>query len=79
MTAHMRKEGNETLRVVVVDDDSFYREYVARLLEVAGDYLSKHDLTRDKLLRAIRDGVVLHLSKLLTREPVPAEPEIAVA
>jgi HPt (histidine-containing phosphotransfer) domain-containing protein len=29
--------------------------------------------------RAIRDGVVLHLSKLQTREPVPAEPEIAVA
>jgi DNA-binding response OmpR family regulator len=36
MTAHMRKEGNETLRVAVVDDDSFYREYVARLLDVAG-------------------------------------------
>jgi HPt (histidine-containing phosphotransfer) domain-containing protein len=29
--------------------------------------------------RAIRDGVVLHLSKLQTREPVPAEPDIAVA
>ena len=29
--------------------------------------------------RAIRDGVVLHLSKLQTREPVPAEPEIVVA
>jgi CheY-like chemotaxis protein/HPt (histidine-containing phosphotransfer) domain-containing protein len=126
MTAHMRKEGNETLRVAVVDDDSFYREYVARLLDMAGlraqagngaellallshqeidcivldynlggetglgqlkealqdpppvimltgkgrdstiieafrggmsDYLSKHDLTRDKLLRAVRDAV----------------------
>jgi hypothetical protein len=29
--------------------------------------------------RAIRDGVVLHLSKLQTREPAPAEPDIAVA
>jgi DNA-binding response OmpR family regulator len=143
MTAHMRKEGNETLRVAVVDDDSFYREYVARLLDMAGlpafqagngaellallshqeidcifldynlggetglginqqlkealqdpppvvmltgegrdstiiealrggmsDYLSKHDLTRDKLLRAVRDAVHRKTEERVQRDEI---------
>jgi DNA-binding response OmpR family regulator len=143
MTAHMRKEGNETLRVAVVDDDSFYREYVARLLDMVGlpafqagngaellallshqeidcivldynlggetglginqqlkealqdpppvvmltgegrdstiiealrggmsDYLSKHDLTRDKLLRAVRDAVHRKTEERVQRDEI---------
>ena len=143
MTAHMRKEGNETLRVAVVDDDSFYREYVARLLDMAGlpafqagngaellallshqefdcivldynlggetglevnqqlkealqdpppvvmltgkgrdstiieafrggmsDYLSKHDLTRDELLRAVRDAVHRKTEERVQRDEI---------
>jgi DNA-binding response OmpR family regulator len=143
MTTHIRKEGNETLRVVLVDDDSVCRDYVARLLEAAGvrafqagngaellallshqeidcivldydlggesglginqqlkealqdpppvimltgkgrdstiieafrggmsDYLSKHDLTRDELLRAVRDAVHRKTEERVQRDEI---------
>ena len=143
MTTHMQKEGNETLHVMVVDDDSVCRDYLARLLEAAGvrafqarngaellallshqeidcivldynlgeetglgiyqqlkealqdpppvvmltgegrdstiiealrggmsDYLSKHDLTRDKLLRAVRDAVHRKTEERVQRDEI---------
>jgi hypothetical protein len=46
MTTHMQKEGNETLRVVIVDDDSVCRDYVARLLDMAGLPASRRGMGR---------------------------------